>query len=59
MMQDAGVVVEHLDEDIPPQPAQSLAIGEHGDGTGGRLASTLKRLRLRVLMERDASASFE
>jgi len=48
MVQDARVVVEHLDEDIAPEPAQPLALLEHGDSAAGGLVSRLKRLRLHV-----------
>jgi hypothetical protein len=43
--QDTRVVVEHLDEDVPPEPAQPLAILDHGDRSAGRLIDRLERLR--------------
>jgi hypothetical protein len=46
--QDAGVVVQHLDEDIAPEPAQPLAIFDHGDSADSRLVSRLERPPLRA-----------
>ena len=48
MAQDARVVVKHLGEDIAPEPAQPLAVGEHGDSVAGGLISRLERLRLHI-----------
>ena len=48
MAQDARVVVKHLGEDIAPEPAQPLAVGEHGDSVAGGLVSRLERLRLHI-----------
>ena len=46
MVQDARVVVKHLDEDVAPEPAQPLALLEHGDGAAGGPVNRLKRLHL-------------
>ena len=47
MVQDARVVVKHLDEDVAPEPAQPLAVGEHGDGVAGGLVNRLDGMMLR------------
>ena len=44
MAQDAGVVIKHLGEDVPPEPAQPLAVPEHGDSAAGGLVDRLERL---------------
>jgi hypothetical protein len=41
-----AVVIEHLNEDIPPEPAQPLTVGQHDDSAARRLVSRLKRPRL-------------
>ena len=46
MAQDTRVVVKHLDEYIAPEPAQPLAVGEHGDSVAGGLVNRLERLHL-------------
>jgi hypothetical protein len=46
--QDARVVVKHLDEDIAPEPAQPLAVLEHGESATGGLINRVKRLHLHV-----------
>src|SRR5487761_1348454 len=44
--QDTRVVVKHLNEDVAPEPAQPLALLEHGDGAAGGPVNRLKRLHL-------------
>jgi hypothetical protein len=46
MVQDARVVVKHLDEDVAPKPAQPLTLLEHGDSAVGGLVNRLERLHL-------------
>jgi hypothetical protein len=44
MAQDTGVVIKHLGEDVTPQPAQRLAVPEHGGSAAGGLVDRLERL---------------
>jgi hypothetical protein len=46
MTQDTCVVIKHLDEDIPPEPAQPLTIPEHADSTARSLVNRLERPHL-------------
>jgi hypothetical protein len=46
MTENACVVIKHLDQDIAPEPAQPLAVGEHGDSVAGSLVNRLERLHL-------------
>jgi hypothetical protein len=46
MTQDTRVVIKHLDEDIPPEPAQPLTIPEHADSTARSLVNRLERPHL-------------
>ena len=48
MVQNACVVIQQLNKDIPPETAQPLAILEHGSGAVGSLISRLERPHLHV-----------
>lgn len=48
MPQNACVVIQQLNKDIPPETAQPLAILEHGSGAVGSLIRRLERPHLHV-----------
>ena len=48
MVQNACVIIQQLNKDIPPETAQPLAILEHGNGAVGSLISRLERPHLHV-----------
>lgn len=56
-MQDAGVVIQQLGEDITPQPAQPLAVFDHGDSAVGSLVSRIERTRLHACNGSGAGSS--
>ena len=46
VVQDACVVVQQLDKDVAPEPAQPLIILQHGKSAASSLVSRLKRPHL-------------
>jgi hypothetical protein len=48
MAQDTGVVIEHLHEDVSPDPAQPLAVGQHRGRAPRRLVRRSERPRFHI-----------
>jgi hypothetical protein len=57
MTQNACVVIQQLNKDMPPETAQPLAILKHGNGTVGSLIRRLERLHLHVCNGSDQNAA--